>query len=104
MPDIASCNVRGSGVAVSVSMWTSARSAFSRSLCVTPKRCSSSTTTSPSRLKSIFFASSACVPMTTSIVPFASPSLVAFASLAVTSRDRRPMFIGKPSKRATKLL
>jgi glycosyltransferase involved in cell wall biosynthesis len=62
---------------------TLVRSRFICSLCSTPNRCSSSTTTRPSRLKSIFFASSACVPMTTSIVPFASPSLVAFASLAL---------------------
>ena len=42
-PDSASCSVRGIGVAVSVSTWTSSRSSFSRSLCCTPKCCSSST-------------------------------------------------------------
>ncbi len=38
------------GVAVSVNTSTSARNAFSRSFCRTPKRCSSSMITSPSRL------------------------------------------------------
>ena len=42
-PDSASCSVRGIGVAVSVSTCTSALSCFSRSLCATPKCCSSST-------------------------------------------------------------
>jgi hypothetical protein len=36
-PVIAICSVRGIGVAVSVSMCTSARSCFSRSLCVDPE-------------------------------------------------------------------
>ena len=36
-PDSAICSVRGIGVAVRVSTWTSARSAFSRSLCVDPE-------------------------------------------------------------------
>ena len=39
MPDIAMFSVRGIGVAVRVRMSTSARSAFRRSLCRTPKRC-----------------------------------------------------------------
>ena len=42
-PVSASCRVRGIGVAVSVSTCTSARSCLSRSLCATPKCCSSST-------------------------------------------------------------
>jgi hypothetical protein len=45
------CRVRGIGVAVSVSTSTARRSALSRSLCFTPKRCSSSTTRSPRSLK-----------------------------------------------------
>ena len=43
-------SVRGIGVAVSVSTSTSARSCLIRSLCCTPKRCSSSTTSSPRSL------------------------------------------------------
>ena len=67
-PVSASCNVRGIGVAVSVSTCTSALSCFSRSLCATPKCCSSSTTSRPRSANSIDFASSACVPMTMLIV------------------------------------
>src|SRR5260363_25107 len=50
-PSSASPSVRGIGVAVSVSTSTCARSAFSCSFWRTPKRCSSSMITSPSRLK-----------------------------------------------------
>ena len=55
-PVSASCRVRGIGVAVSVSTCTSARSALSRSLCATPKCCSSSTTTRPRSLNLIALA------------------------------------------------
>ncbi len=48
-PVSASCRVRGIGVADSVSTWTSAFSSFSRSLCLTPKCCSSSMISRPSR-------------------------------------------------------
>ncbi len=41
------CSVRGIGVAVSVSTSVCSLSCLSRSLCFTPKRCSSSTTISP---------------------------------------------------------
>ena len=50
-PPIAMLSVRGIGVAVSVSTSTSARSCFSFSLSLTPKRCSSSMISRPSRLK-----------------------------------------------------
>jgi hypothetical protein len=46
-PVSASCSVRGIGVADSVSTCTSAFSSFSRSLCLTPKCCSSSTISRP---------------------------------------------------------
>ncbi len=45
--DMAICNVRGMGVAVSVSTSTSVRSCLSRSLCLTPNHCSSSMMTNP---------------------------------------------------------
>ena len=54
-PISAMCSVRGIGVAVSVSTSTCVRSFLRRSLCVTPKRCSSSTTTSPRSLKRTSF-------------------------------------------------
>ena len=46
-PLSAICRVRGIGVAVSVSTCTSVFSFFSRSLCATPKCCSSSTISRP---------------------------------------------------------
>ena len=46
-PESDICSVRGMGVAVSVSTSTCSRSSFICSLCCTPKRCSSSMTTSP---------------------------------------------------------
>ena len=74
-PVSANCKVRGIGVAVSVSTWTSARSDFSRSLCATPKCCSSSTTTRPRSLNLMALPSSAWVPTTMSIWPSAMPFL-----------------------------
>ena len=65
-------SVRGIGVAVSVSTSTSARSALSRSLWRTPKRCSSSMITRPRFLNLTRSCSSLCVPMTMSISPSAS--------------------------------
>ncbi len=102
-PDIAICKVRGMGVAVRVSTWTLARIAFSRSLWVTPKRCSSSTMTSPRFLNSTVLARRAWVPMTISTLPALRPSLVSFDSLAETSRESRPISIGKPRKRSQKV-
>ena len=75
-PDSASCKVRGIGVAVSVSTWTLALSSFSRSLCLTPKCCSSSITRRPRDRNLMPPVSSACVPTTMSTSPDASPSLV----------------------------
>ncbi len=68
-PVSASCRVRGIGVAVSVSTWTSARSSFRRSLWLTPKCCSSSTISRPRSLNSMLLASSAWVPTTMSTLP-----------------------------------
>ena len=68
-PSSAMPSVRGIGVAVSVSTSTSARNAFSASFCRTPKRCSSSMITSPSRLNFTSPDKSLCVPMTISTEP-----------------------------------
>ena len=102
-PDSASCSVRGMGVAVSVSTCTSALSAFSRSLWLTPKCCSSSTITRPRFLKVMPLASSACVPMTISTSPEPSASFVSFASFASTKRESWRTFTGKPVKRSLKV-
>jgi hypothetical protein len=53
-------------------------------------------------LKLIDFDSSAWVPMMISILPCSSLSRVALASAAGTSRDSRPISIGKPWNRSTK--
>ncbi len=103
-PDSASCSVRGIGVAVSVSTCTSKRSAFSRSLCATPKCCSSSMTSSPRFLNRTDFASSACVPTTISTVPSASPVRVSSASFAPTKRESWRTRTGSPRNRSEKLL
>ena len=103
-PVSASCNVRGIGVAVSVSTCTSARSCFSFSLCVTPKCCSSSTTSRPRSLNLMFLPSSAWVPTTISISPSASAFLVLVRSACDTSRDACPILTGKPRKRSVKVL
>ena len=87
MPVRLSSSVRGIGVAVSVSTSTSVFSALIASLWVTPKRCSSSTTSRPSRLKRTSPLSSRWVPMTTSTVPSATPSTTFFAWPGVRKRD-----------------
>ena len=63
-------SVRGMGVAESVSTSTWRLSSFMCSLCVTPKRCSSSTISSPRFLNCTSFCSSLCVPITRSQRPF----------------------------------
>ena len=55
-------SVRGMGVAVSVSTSTLRRICLMRSLCATPKRCSSSTTSSPRSRNTTSFDSSRWVP------------------------------------------
>ena len=72
-PVMLMCSVRGIGVAVSVSTSTWLRSCLMRSLCVTPKRCSSSTTSSPRSLNVTSLDSSRCVPITTSTEPSCKP-------------------------------
>jgi hypothetical protein len=62
-------SVRGMGVAVSESTSTDFAIFFSRSLCLTPKRCSSSTINNPSAWNSMSFESRRCVPMTMSTDP-----------------------------------
>ena len=83
-PASARFSVRGMGVADSVSTCTSVRICFSRSLCATPKRCSSSTTTSPRLRNSMSLDSSRCVPMIRSTDPPASPATI---SLLVARAD-----------------
>ncbi len=78
--------VRGMGVAVSVSTSTSARRALMDSLWLTPKRCSSSTTSRPRSLKAMSVDSSRWVPMTTSTSPEVTPAVTARAWAGVRKR------------------
>ena len=78
MPVSAISSVRGIGVAVMVSTSTCARIFFSRSLCATPNRCSSSTITSPRSLNVTSGLRMRCVPITTSTAPFAASAMTFF--------------------------
>ena len=95
--------MRGIGVAVSVR--TCSPSARLRSLAfwAVPKRCSSSMTTRPRSLKRTPFAATAWVPITTWMVPSASPSLTRFASPGFTKRDSPATSIPRPAKRRLKV-
>ena len=93
-------SVRGIGVAVIVSTSTCARSCFSRSLWETPKRCSSSTTSSPRSLNRTSRPSSRCVPITTSTVPSAASSTTCFCAAGWTNRDSIFTVTGNGAKRS----
>ncbi len=54
-PNMDICSVRGIGVAVNVRTSTCERNCFKRSLCLTPKRCSSSITNNPRSANSTSF-------------------------------------------------
>ena len=69
IPTKAISRVRGIGLALRVKTSTPIERDLIASLCVTPKRCSSSTTSSPRSLKATFSDRSRCVPMTTSTLP-----------------------------------
>ena len=72
MPTSDMFSVRGIGVAVSVSTSTFLRICLMRSLWATPKRCSSSTTSSPRSLNTTSFDSRRCVPTRMSSLPSAA--------------------------------
>ncbi len=80
-------SVRGMGVAERVRTSTLARSCLICSLWLTPKRCSSSITSSPRSLKATSFASSLWVPITMSTSPVASPCCTLRAWVGVRNRD-----------------
>jgi hypothetical protein len=80
MPTSDMFSVRGIGVAVIVRTSTFLRICLMRSLCATPNRCSSSTTSSPRSLKMTSFDSNRCVPTMMSILPEARPASASFVS------------------------
>ena len=96
-------SVLGIGVAVSVKTSTSARRFFNASFCRTPKRCSSSMMTRPRFGNLTSCDKSLCVPITISIWPFASASMVCLTSLVLRKRDNSAIRTGKSAKRSLKV-
>ncbi len=80
------CNVRGIGVAVSVSVSTLARICFSFSLVLTPNFCSSSIIIRPRSLNFTSLLTKRCVPMIISTLPFFRFSSVSFICLLLLKR------------------
>ena len=103
MPVSAISRVRGIGLAVSVRTSTPSANRLTASLWVTPKRCSSSTTRRPSRLNTTSWPSSRCVPMTTSMLPSASPSTTFFCCAGDRNRLRSSTRTGYGAKRSAKV-
>ncbi|OGS36135.1 MAG: hypothetical protein A2506_05365 [Elusimicrobia bacterium RIFOXYD12_FULL_66_9] len=79
------------------------RTFLSRSLSETPKRCSSSTITSPRSPKRTSFCRSRAVPMTMSTFPAFSSSKVFFCSPFVWKRVMMAILTGKPAMRWVKV-
>ena len=100
MPTSDMFSVRGIGVAVIVSTSTRLRICLMRSLCATPKRCSSSTTSSPRSLNTTSFESRRWVPTMMSTLPAATPSRISFVSCLVRNRLTMSMVTGKPANRS----
>ena len=99
-PPSAICRVRGIGVAVMVRTCTSARSCLRRSLCATPKCCSSSITTRPRSLNATLReAARGFRPRCRSRRPRGRRGSRA-ASLAGTKRESCSMRSGRPAKRS----
>ena len=94
MPVRAISSVRGIGLAVRVSTSTPSASALIDSLWLTPNRCSSSTTSSPSFLNVTSPPSSRWVPTTTSTEPSASPASTVRAWALVRKRLSISTFTG----------
>ena len=76
---------------------------LSRSLSSTPKRCSSSITTSPRSLKRTPSERMPCVPTSTSTVPSAAPRSAAARSDGVAKRECSAIVSGYGAKRSRKL-
>ena len=97
MPVTAISSVRGIGVADIAKTSTVVRIFLSDSFCSTPKRCSSSTTTSPRSLNTTSCESRRWVPITTSTLPAVSSANISLDSFAELKRDSPATRIGKPA-------
>ena len=91
--------VRGMGVADRVSTSTCLDSSLSFSLWATPKRCSSSTTSSPRSFHSTSFWNSRWVPMSTSMLPSFTRRRVCFIWAGVRKRETTSISTGYLAKR-----
>ena len=100
IPENAIFSVLGIGVAVSVSMSTSARIALIRSLSRTPKRCSSSTIIKPKFLNCTFSCKILCVPITISTLPSIRSSIVLVCALFEPKRDNTSIRMGQSANRS----
>ena len=101
MPDMAMFRVLGMGVAERVSTSTPLDSSLICSLWLTPKRCSSSTTSRPRFLNFTSLESSLWVPMTRSHLPVARSERVFEVCPPVLKRLSTAIFTGKPKKRCS---
>ena len=98
------CKVLGMGVAESVNTSNPSDQDFHFSFCITPKRCSSSTTSNPKRRNLTLSDKTACVPITTSSSPLANFSKISFFSFAVVKRFKMAVFTPNASIRSVNVL
>ena len=98
------CKVRGIGVAVRVSKSTLACMVLSFCLCLTPKRCSSSTMVKPKSAKVKVSDNKRWVPIITRISPFFSSRVMRSVSFLPCRREISSTFKPNPEKRSAKLL
>ena len=97
------CSVRGIGVAESESTSTLSLSWRSSSFCLTPKRCSSSTITSPSSFARTSRESSRWVPIRISTRPSANRFSASRTSAGLRSRETISISIGNSASRSRKV-
>ena len=103
-PTRENCSVRGIGVALMLRKSQPGLSTRSISLCLAPKRCSSSTIIKPRLGTERSFERRRCVPTTTSTVDAARPDSVFLTSGGSVKRERCRTKTPKGSRRETKLL
>jgi len=90
--------VRGMGVAVMINTWGLGALRWRMARCRTPKRCCSSTMTSPSFLKRISSSNRAWVPMAREIRPSSRSWICRRRWAAVRWRLKRAHWRGSPSR------
>ena len=104
IPSIDIWSVLGIGVAVNVKTSTWVFNSFRRSLCLTPKRCSSSIIIKPKSKNSTSLESKRWVPIIKSTRPFFNLARISVCCVLVWKRLRTSTFTPKLIKRSVKLL